>query len=430
MMKKLVAIVLALFVLQTPLAPAATSKPCLKSQVNKIVAGSKCQKVGLVYRWVLITQGVAPTPKPTPTPSPSPSSNESTNKKTMTLEEATALKISLDPRELQPCASYLDRIENSQGELLCMYKDNVLVWHQNFNLNFIQPKTTPTPVQKTEPTTLETIYKKINTYYTNKNNFKFTVIKSPLVDSKMVDQIVSKYESAINFYSFDTNKKVTLVYMSETEKEWYVKKSLEIDRYDWTSWWDNGHCFISATSICSYGNSDTSNPIFYMMVGSRSTWNEEHDMITQHEAVHIYQMLTFKNGYPNCWIIEGQANLIGFAMQSKYSTMLSYRNAQMLEIAKYIPKYRDLSKENWINTFKNTEQDRNKCLENRAGYSLGMVAVESLFLNNSPALVDKFIINYSETGDFEKSLKSILNINLDKFYNDFADHIINAINGK
>jgi hypothetical protein len=387
---------------------------------------------------------VVPTPTPTPSPAPvvptpTPTPDESSNKKPMTLEEATELRIALDPRSMQPCPSYLDRIENSQGELLCMYKDNVLVWHQNFNLSFRKPSPTPTTIatipapvttKVQEPTTLEKIYSKITNHYNHKNNFSITVIKSPDVDSSKVEYIINKYEKAINSYSFDSGKKIRWVFMNENEKPWYVKKSLEIDDYDWTSWWDSGKCFISSTSLCSYGNSNTKNPIFYTMVGSKSQWTQEHDMIAEHEAVHMYQVLTFKNGYPNCWIVEGQANLIGFAMASRYSNMLTYRNGQMLQLTKFVPGYRDLSKTQWVDTLKRIEKDEDFCFKNQAGYSLGMMAVESLFLNHDAEKVDKFIIDYSVSGNFDQSLNKFLSINSSKFYEDFADHIINAINGR
>lgn len=293
---------------------------------------------------------------------------------------------------------------------------------------------TPTPVPTTpkvqEPTTLEKIYSKITNHYNHKNNFSITVIKSPDVDSSKVEYIINKYEKAINSYSFDSGKKIRWVFMNENEKPWYVKKSLEIDDYDWTSWWDSGKCFISSTALCSYGNSNTKNPIFYTMVGSKSQWTQEHDMIAEHEAVHMYQVLTFKNGYPNCWIVEGQANLIGFAMASRYSNMLTYRNGQMLQLTKFVPGYRDLSKTQWVDTLKRIEKDEDFCFKNQAGYSLGMMAVESLFLNHDAEKVDKFIIDYSVSGNFDQSLNKFLSINSSKFYEDFADHIINAINGR
>lgn len=361
MMKKLFAIILALSVLQTPLAPAASSKPCLKNQLNKTVNGFKCQKVGLVYRWTLIITNPKPTPTPTPTPTITP---------------------------VQP-------VEKVQ-----------------------------------EVTTLDKIYKKITTYYNNKNNYKLTVIKSPLVNEKRVSEIVEKYETAINAYPINANKKITWVFISEEERDWYIKKSLEIDNYDWTSWWDKGKCLISSSTVCAYGNSDTTKPIFYMVVGSKSVWKQEDQMIAEHEAVHIYQMLTFDNGYPNCWIVEGQANALGIAMASRYYDVLTARNGQMLEMSKFIPNYQNLSKEEWISTLKRFENDHEYCIKSLTGYSLGMIVVESLFLNSSAEDVDKFIINYSQTRNFEKSLNFVLGITLNQFYSNFGDHMINALKGK
>jgi hypothetical protein len=296
------------------------------------------------------------------------------------------------------------------------------------------PTPTPTPSAKTQPveevTTLQKIYKKITDYYNNKSDFKLTVIKSPLVNEKRVLEVVQKYETAINAYPVKTNRKITWVFVSEEEKQWYVKKSLEIDNYDWTSWWDKGKCFISSSTVCAYGNSDTRNPIFYMVIGSKSSWTERDQMNAEHEAAHIYQMITFTNGYPSCWVVEGQANALGIAMASRYKDVLTARNGQILEMSKFVPNYQKMSKQQWIDLFKKYNNDNDSCIKDLAGYSLGMVAVESLFLNSSASDVDKFIINYSQTMNLEKSLNSVLNIGLDQFYSNFADHMINALQGR
>jgi hypothetical protein len=110
--------------------------------------------------------------------------------------------------------------------------------------------------------------------------------------------------------------------------------------------------------------------------------------------------------------------------------VLTARNGQILEMSKFVPNYQKMSKEEWINLFKKYNNDNDSCIKDLAGYSLGMVAVESLFLNSSASDVDKFIINYSQTLNLEKSLNSILGITLDQFYINFADHMTNALKGR
>lgn len=73
-MKKITIVLLSIFLLQPAISDAASFKPCSKTQLNKIVKGSKCQKVGSVYRWVLVPAKPTPvnTAKPLPIVSPTP----------------------------------------------------------------------------------------------------------------------------------------------------------------------------------------------------------------------------------------------------------------------------------------------------------------------------------------------------------------------
>jgi hypothetical protein len=303
------------------------------------------------------------------------------------------------------------------------------------------PATTPTPTPTPTPSVvavpqipklpelseIQKIYSKVINYYNHKNNFKLTVIKSPGVNSKRVDEIVTKYETALNSYSFTTNKQIKWVFMDETERQWYINKSLEIDSHDWTSWWDSGKCQISSSSVCAYGNANTNNPIFYMMIGSKTSWREHDQMIAEHEAVHMYQTLVLKTGHPNCWVMEGQANAIGLAMASKYSSMNDIRSGQIWLISRFLPNYISLSKEQWVDTFKKIEADSSTCFKNGAGYSIGMLAMEALFLNYDVEKVDQFVIHYSTTKNFDNSLRATLNIGSEDFYLTVADYIYKTV---
>lgn len=342
-----------------------TTKACPKSQVNKEINNKICLKNGKVYRWAIKKPSTVPTPTPTPTPKPTPTVTAS-------------------------------------------------------------PMPTPTEtIQKVPEKPFQIVYNKINSFYNRKSNYKLTVIKSPKVNSQMVDLVISKYEEALNSYPIKANnKKITWVFVSETEKDWYVNKSKEIDKKDNTYWWDSGKCPMAQSSICAYGNSDANNPIFYMMIGSLATWSWQHQANAEHEAVHMYQMLTYKSDYPNCWIVEGQANAIGLARASIDTTRVSeLRYQQIVQMSKFESKMLFLTEKEWVETFKNIEKNKSLCFSTGAGYSIGMLAVESLFFNFDAEKVDEFIINYSETLDFNKSLLSILKINQEEFYKIVSQYI-------
>lgn len=73
------------------------------------------------------TPAPTPTPMATPTPLPSPSAS-------LNLEEANRLRISLDPLNGKSCINKGERINNSQGFLLCEeFNSSPLQWHQSFS---------------------------------------------------------------------------------------------------------------------------------------------------------------------------------------------------------------------------------------------------------------------------------------------------------
>ena len=111
--------------------PKAGAK-CTRAGLTQNYLGKKftCVKSGKNLIWnngVLIATSVQ-TPKPNPS-----STSSSTPAKTMTLEEANKLRISLDPLADKPCSKENERIPNIQGELICLnWNGAPLKWIQNW----------------------------------------------------------------------------------------------------------------------------------------------------------------------------------------------------------------------------------------------------------------------------------------------------------
>ena len=290
----------------------------------------------------------------------------------------------------------------------------------------VTPTPLPSPVVQTPATKLENIhqiYKNMSdSFETKSQNFKITVIKSPMVNEKRVEEIVSAYEKSINSYQIPTSFKITWVFVSENEKDWWIKKSLQIDSRPNPTWWNSDHCKISSVVVCGYGNASINNPIFYMVVGSSSKWEANHQIIADHEAVHMYQVIAWSSAHANCWVVEGHANAMGIAMSAKVSDMTSYRQSQIVELRKIFPKYKSFSVEDWINAYNRINSDSNFCFNNNAGYSMGMIAIESMYSFYDGKKVNQFLVDYSKTRNFNQSLISHFNINENQFYKNVAEY--------
>lgn len=269
-------------------------------------------------------------------------------------------------------------------------------------------------------TNIQKIYKKIrDSLDAPQEYFKLTVIESPGVDKERVKEIVSAYEKAINLYPIANNKKITWVFLNENEKQWWIKKTSEIDSQPNLEWWDSG-CEISPSSVCAYGNVDTEFPIFYMVIGSYSQWSDHDKYLADHEAAHVYQMVKWKNSHSNCWIDEGYANAVGMAMAAKTIDVRSHRDSQIDALGNIFTEYKSFSVNDWVKAFNKINSDKEFCFNKGAGYSMGMIAIESMYDLYDARVLDEFFIEYSKTKNFNKTLLKYFNIDENQFYENVA----------
>jgi hypothetical protein len=290
-----------------------------------------------------------------------------------------------------------------------------------------QPQLPTTSEQKldipTQSTSVNGVYPNIiNSFKHQSNYFKLAVITSPKVDKEKVSEIVSKYEKSVNFFPMPIDKKITWVFVSESEKDWWIQKSTEIDLNLNLQWWDSGRCQISKATLCAYGNGNPNLPIFYMVVGSDYQWTTNDEIIADHESAHMYQMVSWANSYLKCWVLEGHANAIGMAMSSRINDLNSYRQSQIRDIQRMFIDYKTFSVEDWVNAYNKINSDRDFCFKNGAGYSMGMLAVESMYELYDGKLVDQFFTEYSNSRNFNESLVKYFNVNELEFYKNVAKY--------
>lgn len=415
-MKKFLVILLATVFILPQTSSFAAEKPCSKSLVKKIRAGSVCTKVGSVYRWKALLK---PTPTPTLTPTPT---------------------VWRDPLQGTLCAIEYATMPNQIFELTCLKDsvgnpgstDNRLYWFQNNRSPGWVPTPTPTVKPLSEIKKLQ--IKIVDSFKIEKNinEINFIVIQSPSVNKDRVEKIVNSYKIALAKFNSPTNKKINLVFMNETDKDWWLQTSRKLDGPAHDSWWNNPSCRISVTALCAYSPGGMPHISLYTMIGSSTFPNGLEEMLWYHEATHLYQFQLQINqkGYPNCWIIEGQANALGFAFASKSFDNSKERSMILThDIARVFPNYKQYSKEDWINNFIKLTGDFSYCINLSAGYSVGMLAVESLYYYNDAEKVNSFISHYYSTPEtFESSLKSILGIDLNRFYSNFAEYSMTTLN--
>jgi hypothetical protein len=370
-MKKFLVILLAAVFILPQSTSVAADKPCAKSSVGKTKSGNVCKKVGNVYRWTAL-----PSPKPTPTQIPKPTPTP------------TPVLVPVPVPTVKP----LSQIEKLQIKII----------------NSLESKK-------------------------NNNEVNFVIIESPSIDKDRVSEIVKSYKLALNSFGSPLKEKMTLVFMNETDKDWWLKTSRELDGPAHNdNWWDNPSCRISVAALCAYSPGGMDHITLYTMIGSKTKPNGLEDMLWYHEATHLYQfqLMIKEKSYPNCWIVEGQANALGYAFSSKLFDNSKDRSLFLnYNLRNIFPNYKQYSKEDWVNNFIKLTSDFSYCINLSAGYSVGMLAVESLYYYNDGEKVNSFISNYYSTPEtFESSLKSILGIDLNRFYSNFAEYSMITLN--
>ena len=270
---------------------------------------------------------------------------------------------------------------------------------------------------------------------------KFEVVMSPTVNKVLVRKSVSAYERAMKIWQPLGVKELDLTwaFMSEKDYNWWLNRveKYETEKTSWeTKVWNQktkeiGHCKMDAFSYCGYGNPKPSGKSFqYNVIGSKYTTVPNPNTVN-HEAVHFYQdsIDTGLMGMTPCWFVEGQANLIGNALDQS-SRVAANRQHEMGRVRQQIPNAAKLTAKKWIaelNSFDGPK--REFCIKTELSYSLGMFIFESLYSNYSFRQMHELVLNISESGSFPTAVEQTLGTTKEALYSDIAKYLAKQFRG-
>jgi hypothetical protein len=270
---------------------------------------------------------------------------------------------------------------------------------------------------------------------------KFEVVMSPTVNKALVRKSVAAYERAMKIWQplGVQELDLTWAFMSEKDYNWWLNRveKFETEKTSWeTKVWNPktkeiGHCKMDAYSYCGYGNPKPSGKSFqYNMIGSRYTTTPNANTVN-HEAVHFYQdsIDTRLMGMTPCWFVEGQANLLGNALDEP-SRVAPNRIHELGRVRQHIPNAAKLTSKKWIAELNSFDGPRREfCIKTELSYSLGMFIFESLYANYSFRQMHELVVNISESGSFSTALEQTLGTTKEALYSDIAKYLAKQFRG-
>lgn len=262
---------------------------------------------------------------------------------------------------------------------------------------------------------------------------KFEVVMSPTVNQTQVKNSVRAYEQAMTIWQPLGLKKLDLVwvFMSEKDYKWWKARvtKFETENPDTKVWNPEtgiiGHCKLSPTSYCGYGNPKPSGKTFqYNVIGSRYTSSPNKNTVN-HEAVHFYQdsVDTQLMQKTPCWFVEGQANLIGNVLDDA-SSLVRNRMNQLNHVTSNIPKSKNFSAKRWLKELKAFDgPKRDLCMQKELSYSVGMFVFESLYSKYSFRQIHELVLETSKSGSFSQAINEVLGTTQETLYKQVASYL-------
>lgn len=244
-------------------------------------------------------------------------------------------------------------------------------------------------------------------------------------DSKTAHIMTEEYKKALSFFGV---KHAGVAYFSENNYNSFAPKMME-----WDGWhnpiWLGKHCQVTLNNICGLAT-DKNN--FYHFIGSQNDFTLWKMYVAHHESAHAFQnsynlsRQDRNNQHPNCWIREGQAEVLAMASSVQYFEIDFHRDHVIRSVKNVLGKISFDNKNNMIQSFKNIQSNYKLCFESHVGYSVGFLLSEYLYINFSVDqvhnLIKDLILNYS----FDQALSKNMGIDENKFYSDSFDYIIKS----
>jgi hypothetical protein len=324
---------------------------------------------------------------------------------------------------------------------VCKKSGKKLVWRvqakktkptESVNTAPSNPTTPTNPVTPPKKLTrLEKIYQQLNadTSQLRQADLRIKTILSPKVNPNRAAEIHAKYEQSLQYQGKGITKPVTMVFFDETEQDWYSKKAAELEGPKPNYFWpDANKCPRNPGQICGWGFANATEQIYYHIVGSSSVWQNWHQHVVDHEVVHMWQGVFTPQFNVLCWIIEGQANGLGYALShAKTPNSVNQERAmQITRLAGPYPNYKSFTKADWVRTVTEIDQNSNRC-PSAIGYSFGMLVFEAMYEKYGYQKVTNFTISLSKTRSLQQATSENFGGTVTELYELIAEYVVEAI---
>jgi hypothetical protein len=260
-------------------------------------------------------------------------------------------------------------------------------------------------------------------YYTfKKETSTVNVIHSPGFNKNIENILYKAYlDASFNFGFNDIN----LYLIDENGVAWFNNLFNSSPNINVKNYFLN--CNVKIQKVCAMADFINRNNFYFYINSKHNETKEDLNHIAHHEVAHSYAWNLRNNGYEdlnNCWIDEGLANAVGFSSSSIFYETQNKRNKFILTIKNI---FTDLNnKEEMINLFKKQQNENKFCYQDLGGYSVGMLIVESLYINYGIKNVNNFIKDWGIEKNLSKSLDKHLKISEKQFYNISFDYVISS----
>ncbi len=293
--------------------------------------------------------------------------------------------------------------------------------------------TTPTNpvIPPKELTRLEKIYQKLNneTGQLAQVDLRIKTISSPKVQPERVLEIHTRYEKSLQYLGKGITKPVTMVFFDESEEAWYRSQVVQLEGQKSSYFWpDANKCPRNPGQICGWGVIMPNLQIYYHIVGSSSVWQNWHQHVVDHEVVHMWQGAYTPTSWSVCWIAEGQANGLGYALSypKTPNSVNQERKMQIGRINDLFPDYKSYTKADWVKVL-NEINTNPGCFQKGFGYSFGMLAFEAMYEEFGYQKVSDFTISLSKTQSISQAATTNYGIPLTQLYELIAEYVVEAV---
>lgn len=327
----------------------------------------------------------------------------------------------------------------SQGKSYkCIKSGKSLVWNKGILVIVPTPTPSSTQIVVTEPVQVpaglwqETQFKILAEFKKLKPTRiqELNFVYSPNVDKAMAKQLQDSYQEPITYLSnlYVNPVTVTVLVMSENDKDWWLTRFNELSPNMDNSWWGKG-CDVTSRIHCGYGSSPNPDNTFHFghIIGSAVKWEGKDYMVAYHEAIHVYQiglMGNRMNALP-FWFAEGQANYLGYTFSNRFVDSKMQRNPQIRGMFNLdnAQKYDD---NEWAQWLAKIDSDSSYTFYNRLGYTLGELILESLYNQYDFRKIHEWMVTIKNGSDYKTGFKTIFGQDYDSWLRDTAAPYLNS----